>query len=101
MTIQRARAFPQVLEWDGPDVFEYLISSLRPEWMSEGACRGKSDLMHPSEAFGVKIAKQVCAECPVRSECLQYALEENIDHGVWGGASERQRRKMRREIRVA
>ena len=38
--------------------------------------------------------KRVCEECPVQSECLEFALENRIDHGVWGGTSERQRRRI-------
>jgi WhiB family redox-sensing transcriptional regulator len=49
----------------------------------------------------VEIAKQVCEGCPVQEECLEYALEHRIDHGVWGGASERQRRRILKRRRVA
>ena len=45
----------------------------------------------------------VCTTCEVRVECLEYALEHRIDHGVWGGASERERRRIMkaRRVRVA
>ncbi|HEY1826569.1 MAG TPA: WhiB family transcriptional regulator [Acidimicrobiales bacterium] len=42
----------------------------------------------------------MCAECPVASPCLEYALENHIDHGVWGGASERERRRILRRRRA-
>ena len=38
--------------------------------------------------------KRICATCPVAAQCLDYALDNRIDHGVWGGTSERQRRRM-------
>jgi WhiB family redox-sensing transcriptional regulator len=42
----------------------------------------------------VEMARRVCADCPVRDVCLEYALDHHIEHGVWGGASERARRRM-------
>lgn len=42
-------------------------------------------------------AKEVCAECTVKSECLEFALETNQDSGIWGGTSEDERRGIRRE----
>jgi WhiB family redox-sensing transcriptional regulator len=56
-------------------------------------------IFFPSDGAGVEAAKQVCAECPVRAQCLAYALAERIEHGVWGGASERERRRMLRRRR--
>jgi WhiB family redox-sensing transcriptional regulator len=47
----------------------------------------------------VDAARQICAECPVKAECLEYALENRIDHGVWGGCSERERRRIQRRRR--
>ena len=43
-------------------------------------------------------AKQVCGECPVKVDCLDYALETNQDSGIWGGTSEEERRTLRRRI---
>jgi WhiB family redox-sensing transcriptional regulator len=48
-------------------------------------------------------ARAICKGCPVSNTCLEYALTERIDHGVWGGCSERERRrilKRRRGIAV-
>jgi hypothetical protein len=47
----------------------------------------------------VEQAQKVCASCPVRVECLEYALTHRIEHGVWGGASERERRRILRRRR--
>ena len=44
----------------------------------------------------VKRAKEVCAGCPVQDPCLRWALETGVDHGVWGGLSEEERRSMKR-----
>ncbi len=73
-------------------------------WMAEGLCNHHPPaVFFPSDGVGVEIAKKICAECPVKSECLEYALELRVDHGVWGGESERQRRRMlknRRHVRT-
>jgi WhiB family redox-sensing transcriptional regulator len=44
-----------------------------------------------------KPAKQICMGCDVRARCLKYALESNQQFGVWGGTSERERRRIKRE----
>ena len=48
----------------------------------------------PSDGVGVDKARKICATCPVTGPCLEYALEHRIDHGVWGGCSERERRRI-------
>ena len=48
----------------------------------------------PSDGSGVEVAKKICIDCPVKSECLEHALVNRIDHGVWGGCSERERRRI-------
>ena len=46
------------------------------------------------------VAKSICDSCLVSESCLEYALQNQIDHGVWGGCSERQRRKILKEKRI-
>jgi hypothetical protein len=55
----------------------------------------------PRFAERVEEAQGVCAGCSVREECLEYALKHNIEHGVWGGTSERERRRIARRRRQA
>jgi WhiB family redox-sensing transcriptional regulator len=70
-------------------------------WMADGNCRRETPSMFfPSDGVGVEVARRVCATCPVKSPCLEYALRNGIDHGVWGGASERERRRIARRRRV-
>ena len=65
------------------------------EWMARGKCADESPtLFFPSDGVGVEVARRICATCPVKEECLEHALVNRIDHGVWGGASERQRRRI-------
>jgi WhiB family redox-sensing transcriptional regulator len=72
------------------------------DWMALGNCRFEPPArFFPSDGVGVEVAKRICATCPVKAECLEYALEHRIDHGVWGGASERQRRRILKERRLA
>ena len=64
-------------------------------WMARGLCANQPPgTFFPSDGVGVEIAKRICAKCPVKVGCLEYALSNRIDHGVWGGCSERQRRRI-------
>jgi WhiB family redox-sensing transcriptional regulator len=53
----------------------------------------------PSDGLGVEAAQRICAACPAKAPCLEYALTNRIEHGVWGGASERERRRILRRRR--
>ena len=64
-------------------------------WMGEGKCRKvPPETMFPSIGAGVNIARAQSAVCPVQQACLEYTLVHHIEHGVWGGTSERQRRRI-------
>jgi WhiB family redox-sensing transcriptional regulator len=68
-------------------------------WMAAAACRGlDTALFFPiaGDMAGVRAAQAVCEGCPVRAECLAYALESPERFGVLGGASEYARRKLRK-----
>lgn len=72
------------------------------KWMDEGRCRDLDPAtFFPSDGAGVEIARRICEECPVRVTCLEFALVNRVDHGVWGGASERERRRILRSRRLA
>lgn len=68
-------------------------------WKNDAACTGLDpDLFYPPPVGGraqAQAAKAVCAGCPVRLECLAYALASGEELGIWGGLSERERRKIR------
>ncbi len=76
-------------------------------WRDVAACRDTSpDLFFPIGSTGVALdqideAKQVCRSCEAQDECLEYALVSNQDSGVWGGASEDERRQIRKARRAA
>jgi WhiB family redox-sensing transcriptional regulator len=81
--------------------FERLAHSIgepRPPWWHAALCKGVDpDLFFPTQGEPTKEAKAVCAGCPVRTECLEYALANSERTGVWGGTSERERRALRRQ----
>ncbi len=71
------------------------------DWMATGSCAQEPPaLFFPSDGAGVEVARRICASCPVKQECLEYALRNRIDHGVWGGTSERERRRILRRRRL-
>jgi WhiB family transcriptional regulator, redox-sensing transcriptional regulator len=71
------------------------------EWMADGKCADvPPSVFFPSDGVGVEAARKICQDCPVRSQCLEYALANRIDHGVWGGTSERERRRILRQRRM-
>lgn len=53
------------------------------------------DLFFPGRGESNDLAVAICRTCPVRTDCLEYALANHIEHGVWGGFSERARVRMR------
>jgi WhiB family redox-sensing transcriptional regulator len=65
------------------------------EWMAKGLCTNVPPArFFPSDGAGVEVARRICADCPVKEACLEHALVHRIDHGVWGGCSERERRRI-------
>ena len=64
-------------------------------WAASAACMGKSDALFVRGAEQNR-AKQVCATCHVRAECLAEALDNRIEWGIWGGMTERERRALLR-----
>lgn len=65
-----------------------------------GACRGlDAGIFYAETDEDAQIAKQVCLECGVRQACLDFALQKREKVGVWGGATERERRRILRQRR--
>ena len=75
--------------------------SIEAIWMADGVCRDHPPAaFFPSDGVGVDRARRICATCPVVDRCLEYALVNRIDHGVWGGTSERERRRILKRRRI-
>ena len=87
-----AMTFNRIPDWD------------EAGWRARAACRDSDpDLFFPAGTTGaaleeIRAAKALCARCPVQAQCLAFALETNQDAGVWGGASEEERRELRRKV---
>jgi WhiB family redox-sensing transcriptional regulator len=73
-----------------------------PAFMDLGSCRGMDpDIFFPDRGESLAPAKAICDGCIVKDECLDYAVENVERFGVWGGASERERRRIRRQRALA
>ncbi|NBM18970.1 WhiB family transcriptional regulator [Streptomyces sp. GC420] len=76
------------------------------DWRDAAACRNEDpDLFFPIGNTGpallqIEEAKAVCRRCPVREQCLEWALDAGQDIGVWGGTSENERRALKRRRAV-
>ncbi|MBM3672695.1 MAG: WhiB family transcriptional regulator [Actinobacteria bacterium] len=67
-------------------------------WQERANCLGVDpDLFFPERGASTREAKAVCRGCEVRVECLEYALAHSEKFGIWGGLSERERRRVRRQ----
>jgi WhiB family redox-sensing transcriptional regulator len=70
------------------------VTSAGP-WTRDANCRGKDpDLFFPTRGERTQPAKDICASCPVRLQCLEYALANQEGFGVWGGLSAKQRQRI-------
>lgn len=71
------------------------------EWQAEARCSEVDpEIFFPERGGSSKAARSVCNGCSVRTQCLEYALNNKEQFGIWGGTSERERRRLRRERNV-
>ncbi len=76
------------------------VSVQEAKWWDLGACRGlAASIFYPDDDDDAAVAKAVCAQCHVRANCLEHALTFREKAGVWGGATERDRRRIIRQRR--
>ena len=67
-------------------------------WQAEALCaQTDPEAFFPEKGGSTRDAKRVCGVCPVREECLQYAMDNDERFGIWGGLSERERRRLRKQ----
>lgn len=79
-----------------------MSSNWDTSWMARGRCADMPPAtFFPSDGVGVEVARRICVTCPVKEQCLEHALVNRIEHGVWGGASERERRRILKRRRLA
>ncbi len=68
-----------------------------PEWQERALCaQTDPEAFFPEKGGSTREAKRICSGCEVRAECLEYALAHDERFGIWGGLSERERRRLRR-----
>ncbi len=68
-----------------------------PEWQERALCsQTDPEAFFPEKGGSTREAKRICSRCEVKSECLEYALGHDERFGIWGGLSERERRKLKR-----
>ncbi|QAV69964.1 WhiB family transcriptional regulator [Salinibacterium sp. UTAS2018] len=66
-------------------------------WQTDSLCaQTDPEAFFPEKGGSTRDAKKICSSCEVRSQCLEYALENDERFGIWGGLSERERRKLRK-----
>lgn len=77
-------------------------NTLDRSWQDFANCLGVDpDLFFPERGASTREAKEVCRGCVVRDDCLEYALANSEKFGIWGGMSERERRRIRRQRALA
>nr|WP_055122142.1 WhiB family transcriptional regulator [Corynebacterium oculi] len=76
-----------------------LFGAVEQEWQDQALCaQTDPEAFFPEKGGSTREAKRICRACGVRDECLEYALENDERFGIWGGLSDRERRRLRREI---
>ena len=69
-----------------------------PEWQENALCaQTDPEAFFPEKGGSTREAKRICSGCEVRAECLEYALANDERFGIWGGLSERERRRVKKQ----
>ena len=73
---------------------------MNQSWRQRGSCQGlDSEIFYPVAEDDSERAKEICEGCPVREACLEHALANREQDGIWGGATAKERRRMIRQRR--
>ena len=82
----------------GLDIFAIEVDDAEGlAWQDRALCaQTDPEAFFPEKGGSTREAKKVCRTCEVRTECLEYALEHDERFGIWGGLSERERRRIKR-----
>lgn len=79
--------------------FDELFDSIEDQWQERALCaQTDPEAFFPEKGGSTREAKRICLGCEVRDECLEYALSNDERFGIWGGMSERERRRLKRGI---
>jgi WhiB family transcriptional regulator, redox-sensing transcriptional regulator len=75
-----------------------VVTVMTRAWTARAACRGlDTEIFYPATSEEEAEALAVCATCPVRAQCLEYALRNREANGIWGGTTPEGRRRLRRQ----
>lgn len=81
--------------------FDEVVESDEDQWQDRALCaQTDPEAFFPEKGGSTREAKRICLGCEVRGECLEYALAKDERFGIWGGLSERERRRLKRSIVV-
>ena len=84
-------------EW--ADDLSGLFDAVDQDWQEQALCaQTDPEAFFPEKGGSTREAKRICRACGVRDECLEFALEHDERFGIWGGLSERERRRLKRDI---
>jgi WhiB family transcriptional regulator, redox-sensing transcriptional regulator len=84
---------------DGDELAELFGLPEEASWQERSLCaQTDPEAFFPEKGGSTREAKKICTGCEVRSECLEYALAHDERFGIWGGLSERERRRLKRGI---
>lgn len=82
-----------------PNEFDDLFDSVEEQWQERALCaQTDPEAFFPEKGGSTREAKRICSGCEVKGECLDYALANDERFGIWGGLSERERRRLKRGI---
>jgi WhiB family redox-sensing transcriptional regulator len=78
-------------------LIDSILAAEETEWQDRALCaQTDPEAFFPDKGGSTRDAKNICLGCEVRAECLQYAVDNDERFGIWGGLSERERRRFRR-----
>lgn len=82
-----------------PSDFEALFDTVDDEWQDRALCaQTDPEAFFPEKGGSTREAKRICHGCEVKADCLEYALGNDERFGIWGGLSERERRRLKRRV---
>jgi len=85
------------MEFEFAEILPIIENEDELRWQDQAACLGMDpDLFFPERGASTREAKSICRSCVVRGDCLEFALRNGEKFGIWGGMSERERRRIRR-----
>jgi WhiB family redox-sensing transcriptional regulator len=92
-------SFPALLEVEVSVALSVVDITAPPPWQATALCaQTDPEAFFPEKGGSTREAKGVCRVCTVRQECLEYALAHDERFGIWGGLSERERRRLKRAV---